>query len=97
MKKSKKKAAGVNLRIFLREARLEAGFSQAKVAKALGYTSSQFVSNWERGLAEPPAATLKKLADIYSISIDDMFDIVLQATVQRLTEDLRAKFEGRKK
>lgn len=82
---------------FLKQKRLNAGLSQGAVAKKLGYTSPQFVSNWERGLSEPPIATLQVLASIYDIPVDEMFDIVLKTTIQNVTEELTKKFHGRNK
>jgi transcriptional regulator with XRE-family HTH domain len=38
---------------FLKERRIAAGLSQIDVSRKLGYTSAQFVSNWERGIAKP--------------------------------------------
>ena len=37
----------------LKKMRLKAGLSQRDVSTALGYTSPQYVSNWERGKSHP--------------------------------------------
>lgn len=47
---------------FMRRLRIAAGLSQSDISSKLGYSSAQFVSNWERGLVPPPAKKLKKLA-----------------------------------
>ncbi len=39
---------------FLRSARVSAGLTQLDVTNALGYTTAQFCSNWERGISIPP-------------------------------------------
>lgn len=49
----------------LKSSRRGAKLSQRDVAKNLGYTSAQFVSNWERGLSSPPVETLPKLCELY--------------------------------
>lgn len=82
----------MNLAKFLKDKRLQAGFSQGDVAKKLGYTSPQFVSNWERGLSRPPTTTLRKLAQIYNISLNEMFETVLQLTISERTAELTEKF-----
>jgi transcriptional regulator with XRE-family HTH domain len=82
----------MDLSKFLKEKRLEAGLSQGAVSKKLGYTSPQFVSNWERGLSQPPVATLRKIAQIYNISANDMFDVMLKATIDQVTAELTEKF-----
>lgn len=48
----------------LKELREKSGLTQAELAKALGYTTPQFVSNWERGLCEPPPEKYPKLAKL---------------------------------
>lgn len=80
------------LALYLKNKRLEAGLSQAAVAEKLGYSCSQFVSNWERGVSEPPVATLFKLAEIYNLSMDEVFELSLKTAVDKATEDLKKKF-----
>lgn len=82
---------------FLREKRLSADLSQMDVAKKLGYTSAQFVSNWERGLSNPPISTLRRLSEIYRIPPDDLFEIILTTMINQVTQDLHKKFFGRRK
>ncbi|KYG63703.1 transcriptional regulator [Bdellovibrio bacteriovorus] len=81
---------------FLKEKRSAAGLSQADVAKKLGYSTSQFISNWERGLSTPPVSVLKILADMYEINPDSMLKAVLDSTIARVTINLKRKFYGKK-
>lgn len=81
---------------FLKDKRAAAGLSQADVAKKLGYSTSQFISNWERGLSTPPVSVLKILADMYEVSPDSMLKAVLDSTVARVTLNLKRKFYGKK-
>lgn len=81
---------------FLKDKRTAAGLSQADVAKELGYTTSQFISNWERGLSTPPIEVLKVLADMYEVNPDSMFKAVLESAINRVTLNLKRKFYGRK-
>lgn len=57
---------------FLAHARLKANLSQWDVAKKLGYTSPQFVSNVERGISKPPIKVLKTLVEMYGIKPRDL-------------------------
>ncbi|MGZ3744908.1 MAG: helix-turn-helix domain-containing protein [Pseudobdellovibrionaceae bacterium] len=82
---------------FLRKKRIESGFSQLNVAKKLGYTSPQFISNWERGLSSPPIPTLRKLTELYQISPDLLFDIALKTMINQVTIEMRKKFYGKRK
>jgi len=56
----------------LKEARLNAGMTQAQVAKLLG-RRQQIIGHWETGYSQPDANTFFVLCDIYKISIDDAF------------------------
>ena len=49
----------------LREYRIRMGITQWDVANALGYTSAQFISNWERGVSYPPDNASVVLGQIY--------------------------------
>ncbi|MBX3039603.1 MAG: helix-turn-helix transcriptional regulator [Bdellovibrionaceae bacterium] len=77
------------LATFLREARIEAGLSQIEVAKALGYSTSQFISNWERELAAPPVKILKRLGKLYSISSDRLLEMLIEQSEETLRRQFR--------
>jgi transcriptional regulator with XRE-family HTH domain len=72
----------------LRKARVAAGLSQKDVSDFLGYTTPQFVSNWERGLCSPPLATLKKICKLYNLDAEDVFRMILRDVEQ----DMRREF-----
>ncbi len=82
----------INFPSLLRSLRIKAGLSQGDVQKALGYRSSQFISNWERALAMPPAEVFAKLADLYKIPLDSFIEIYIQYRVQGLENEIRSKF-----
>lgn len=81
---------------FLKQKRVTAGLSQRDVADKLGYSTPQFISNWERGVSHPPISALKKLGELYKISAEDLFEVTLDATIQEVTQDLRRKFASSK-
>lgn len=81
---------------FLKQKRIGAGLSQRDVADKLGYSTPQFISNWERGVSQPPISALKKLGDLYKVSADDLFEVTLNATLQDVSNDLRRKFANSK-
>lgn len=83
---------GRELAEFLKTARTRAGLSQKEVASVLGYKSSQFVSNWERGLSSPPITTLRRLCQLYKTSETEVFGIIRKIAVQKLEEDLEREF-----
>jgi transcriptional regulator with XRE-family HTH domain len=60
---------------YLCEKRRQAGLSQCQVGKDLRI-HPQFVSNWERGLCFPPFRTLKKIARVLQIPINDFYEFL---------------------
>lgn len=81
-----------NLPVFLREKRESAGLSQNDVAKRLRYGSSQFISNWERGISSPPIKALAALADMYDIKVDELFSHVLEYSLVHLKVSMEKEF-----
>ena len=79
---------------YLKQGRIQAGLSQKDVSEKLGYTSSQFISNWERGLSNPPPKAVKKLAALYHVSLEELLDLLLQDTLQQVTLDFKKKIKG---
>lgn len=74
----------------LRRLRLKADLKQKEVAELLGYSSPQFISNWERGISSPPVKTLKQLAGIYNTNPDKLFQSLRNAVV----EQMKTEFES---
>ncbi len=73
---------------FLKNKRVEAGLTQSEVARKLGYSSPQFVSNWERGLARPPVFILRNLTKMYRVPAEQMF----KALMSEVEGDLHKEF-----
>lgn len=71
----------------LKKLRIRAGLKQKDVAKELGYSSPQFISNWERGISSPPVKTIKRLASLYKASPDKLFRKLQNAVVQSMREE----------
>lgn len=89
-------ATGSQLGDFLKEKRQNAGLSQGDVSKKLGYGTPQFISNWERGISSPPINALKKIASLYNISADELFEVLLEETILQITKDLKRRFKEAK-
>ena len=53
----------------IKEERLKKGISQATLGELLQLTQ-QAVGRWEKNLSEPDTSTLKKLADLFGVSVD---------------------------
>ena len=74
---------------YLKEKRIDRGLSQLDVAKVLGYSSPQFVSNWERGLVSPPVETIAVLIELYKIPSSEVIDYILKETKAYLEANLK--------
>ena len=66
-----------------------AELSQSEVAKRMGYSTPQFISNWERGVSTPPVKDIVKLAGIYKVSPFAMLDYLEDLEMSKV----RDKFE----
>lgn len=60
------------MQLKIRELREENGLTQKKLAEMLG-NAQRNVSNWENGTSEPDCETIVKLADIFGVTIDELF------------------------
>ena len=58
----------------LKKIRLEKGYSQKDFAEKLGVAKSTYCM-YENGYREPNVDTIKKIADLLGVSIDDLFGI----------------------
>lgn len=76
---------------FLKVSREKAGLSQLEVAKKFGYSSPQFVSNWERNLSYPPISQVKDLVKLYRLDIDMVYKLILEQKVEEIRTDLQRK------
>ena len=52
-----------------RDLRTRTPHSQSWLAEKLGYSTSQFVSNWERDLCMPPFDAAKKMAKLFKVDV----------------------------
>ena len=64
---------------YLQKMRSRAGLTQREVSLALGYSSAQFISNFERGIAVPPLKKLKTLVKMYDMSAENVMSLILDA------------------
>jgi transcriptional regulator with XRE-family HTH domain len=87
-----------DLGAYLRIARENAGLSQGDVAKKLQMPQFQSISQWERNASgSVPIKTLIKLVEIYDLSINEVYDVLLKYQSKRMEEKLEKKFFGKSK
>lgn len=76
---------------YLQKMRTEAGLTQREVSLALGYSSAQFISNFERGIAVPPLNKLKVLIKMYNMPVETVLNIILDTEREIMSNALKAK------
>jgi transcriptional regulator with XRE-family HTH domain len=89
-----KKSSAVRLGAFLRARRQELNLTQGQVARKMGLQSSQYVSNWERGVSLPPvfhAASIRKIIRIYGLTLHEYVDRILFEQKVRIYERMKEK------
>jgi transcriptional regulator with XRE-family HTH domain len=79
----------------LKDARINKAMTQMDLAEMLGYTSPQFVSNWERGLCSPAFEALPTLARVLSIPKREIIEIILEETKVELEANFLLKSRGK--
>ena len=77
-----------SLGTFLKEARVARNLSQWDVAKKIGYSSPQFISNLERGISSPPLKLLRVLVDLYEISPRELVQVIAEEQERILKQNL---------
>ena len=67
----------------IKKLRLGARLTQNELAEKLGL-SPQSVSKWENGFAMPDISALPLLAEIFGVTIDDLFDLTAEQRFNRI-------------
>ena len=55
----------------IKSVRIELGYTQKQIAEKLGVVESCY-ANWEQGRTEPNISTLRKLGEIFGVSVDEL-------------------------
>lgn len=74
---------------FLKEIRLKRGMTQNQLARALGYTTPQYVSVWERNEVPLPYLRTKKIIKALKMTKEE-----IAAFKERVMEEARQQVEG---
>ena len=59
------------VKITIRAARVNAGYSQKEAADRLG-VSNKTIGNWENGVTFPPADKIVAICELYGVSYDNL-------------------------
>lgn len=67
----------MNLSEYIKKNRIQKDLSQGELAKTLGYSNGQFVSNWENERSYPPTVVLKKLCTVLKMDRKKVYVMLL--------------------
>ena len=76
----------------VKQLRFKAGLTQEQLAAKLGI-GAQSVSKWENAVAMPDITALPLLAEIFGVSIDDLFDLTTEQRLNRIENRMDAEEE----
>ena len=76
----------------IKQLRFRAGLTQERLAEKLGI-GAQSVSKWENAVAMPDITMLPLLAEIFGVSIDDLFDLTTEQRLNRIENRMDAEEE----
>ena len=67
----------------IKQLRFKAGLTQEQLGEKLG-VGAQSVSKWENAVAMPDISALPLLAEVFGVSIDDLFDLTSEQRLNRI-------------
>lgn len=76
----------------IKQLRFKAGLTQEQLAEKLGI-GPQSVSKWENAVAMPDITALPLLAEIFGVTIDDLFDLTVEQRLNRIENRMDAEEE----
>ena len=76
----------------IKQLRFRARLTQEQLAEKLGI-GAQSVSKWENAVAMPDITLLPLLAEIFGVSIDELFDLTTEQRLNRIENRMDAEEE----
>lgn len=71
----------------IKELRIERGLTQAQLAEKIGVTQGA-VYFWEKGINEPTAGYLMKMASLFGVSVDELLSFECEKHGERTTKEV---------
>ena len=71
----------------IKQLRFKASLTQEQLAESVG-VSAQAVSKWENSIAMPDITLLPKLAELFGVTIDELFDLSAEQRLNRIENRL---------
>jgi transcriptional regulator with XRE-family HTH domain len=77
---------------YLKEKREAAEVTQKDLQKALGYKSSQFISNFERNVSFPPANAIPVIAKALNLTTQELGNKVVEGIIESYSTEIKTKY-----
>ncbi len=77
----------------IKKARLKNKMSQAQLGKKLGYSSGQFVSNWERGASYPPMDRLAMMVNLFKLNKKEVLTLYIEEITASKINEFNSAFK----
>lgn len=84
----------ISVALFLKEKRTKKGLKQSDVSQKLNYKSSQFISNWERGISYPTIEALEVIIPLYKIDKNEYVNIYASEISAKVKSEISEKLAG---
>ncbi|MNJ94826.1 helix-turn-helix protein [compost metagenome] len=75
----------------IKTARNKKGLSQGDLATALGYSTPQFISNWERGVSAVGIHDIPLLSKLIGVSQKRLINAVTAFKISKVTKSINTK------
>lgn len=79
----------ISLGGMLRVRREQVGMTQRQLSDALGYSTAQFVSNWERNKAPVPSRSFRRISQLLGVPMREMVDHATRDYRHELNQKVR--------
>lgn len=73
----------------IRKAREAKGWSQGDLARAIGYSSRQYICMIESGDVNPPLTALKKMIDVLGMDLEQVIDWQVEMYRMKVSGELK--------
>lgn len=87
LKQSLKRRKTMKLGNKIRQMRSNVGYTQERLASLIG-VSAQAISKWENEISMPDITLLPNIAEVFGISIDELFDLTVEQKMKRIDNRL---------
>jgi len=76
---------------YFKDKRIKSGVSQTELARELGFSTSQMISNWERGICSPPMNAVAIMVDLFRLNKKEVITMLVNEHKREIETELRGR------